>query len=155
WNKRNKSTFHSTTYQPNTISTLHFMRCLEQADPEFYAGIRAELRGVVSDLDLRHRLYQRLYSPSLARAIRMTVFDAADVRAGGGYVFVEGRQVFDAVSGVACSVRGHNPPSYTEELASLTNVDCEEEVRARLQELTGLEHLLPAVSGASAVETAL
>src|SRR5262249_48013843 len=28
WNGPGKSTFHSTTFQPNTISTLHFVRCL-------------------------------------------------------------------------------------------------------------------------------
>src|SRR5262249_42417611 len=30
WNKRGMSTFHSTTFQPNTISTLHFMQCLQR-----------------------------------------------------------------------------------------------------------------------------
>jgi acetylornithine/succinyldiaminopimelate/putrescine aminotransferase len=155
WNKSGKSIFHSTTFQPNTISTLHFMKCLEQADPELVADIGADLQRIVTDLDFRLALFRRLYSPSLAKAIRMTGFDSFDVRAAGNFVFLNGRQVFDAIGGVACSVRGHNPPSFTNDLASLTDADCEAEVREHLQELTGLEHLLPAVSGASAVETAL
>ena len=32
WNRPGKSTFHSTTFQPNTIASLHFMRCLAVED---------------------------------------------------------------------------------------------------------------------------
>jgi acetylornithine/succinyldiaminopimelate/putrescine aminotransferase len=85
----------------------------------------------------------------------MTGFDTADVRAAGDFVAVNGRQIFDAVGGVACSLRGHNPPSLAEELATLGPVDAKVQVATGLQQLTGLEHMLPAVSGATAVETAL
>jgi acetylornithine/succinyldiaminopimelate/putrescine aminotransferase len=100
-------------------------------------------------------LFRRLYSPSLANAIAATGFDTPNIRAEGNFVFADGRKVFDGVSGVACSVRGHNPPHYAEEIAALAEVDCETAVNTQLRELTGLEHLLPAVSGASAVEIAL
>src|SRR5262249_28976238 len=91
---------------------------------------------------------------SLYRLIRATGFDTSDVRAAGDFALVNGRRIFDAVSGVACSVRGHNPSTYAQEMAELGNVpDCE--VEARLRDLTGLEHLPPAVSGATAVENAL
>ncbi len=33
WNRPGKTTFHSTTYQPNTISTLHFVRVLNRRTP--------------------------------------------------------------------------------------------------------------------------
>ena len=33
WNRPGKTTFHSTTYQPNTVSSLHFMRCLNRQTP--------------------------------------------------------------------------------------------------------------------------
>ena len=98
-------------------------------------------------LPLRMRLFRRLYSPSLANAIKATGFDTPNIRAEGSFVFVDGRQVFDGVSGVACSVRGHNPPTYAEEMAALADVDCEMELATRLRDLTGLEHMLPAVSG--------
>jgi acetylornithine/succinyldiaminopimelate/putrescine aminotransferase len=72
-------------------------------------------------------------------------------------VRINGRAIFDGVSGVACSVRGHNPPTYAEELAGLPSSlsEVEAEVSARLGRLTGLANVLPAVSGASAVENAL
>ena len=101
-------------------------------------------------------MFRRLYSPSLYKAIRSTGFETANVRTDREFVFVDGRAVFDCVGGVACSIRGHNPATYVEELESLgTLSECRAEVEARLRELTGLEHVLPAVSGATAVENAL
>jgi acetylornithine/succinyldiaminopimelate/putrescine aminotransferase len=156
WNRRGKTTFHSTTYQPNTISSLHFLRCLEKADPQLHATLTPELTRIHDDLKFRRVLYRRLYSPSLGKLIRLTGFDTADVRAAGDFVFADGRRIFDCVSGVACSVRGHNPPTYTQELAGQGSLEeVREELAMRLRELTGLDGMLPAVSGASAVENAL
>jgi acetylornithine/succinyldiaminopimelate/putrescine aminotransferase len=156
WNRPGKTTFHSTTFQPNTISSLHFMRCLEQADPAFVADHASELERIHSDREFRREVFRRCYSPALYDAIRRTGFETEDVRAAGDFVFAGGRRVFDGVSGVACSVRGHNPSAYPEELAKLEgSVDCRAEVVARLRDLTGLECVLPAVSGATAVENAL
>jgi len=155
WNRRGKTTFHSTTYQPNTISTLHFMNCLAKHDPEFHAGIGDELRQIAADLRVRARAFGTLYSPSLLKATRLAGCATADIRAAGHFVWINGRQVFDAVSGVACSVRGHNPATYAEEIAALAAEDAPAALAARLHELTGLDGMLPAVSGASAVESAL
>ena len=156
WNRPGKTTFHSTTFQPNTVSTLHFIRCLEKADPEFHDSLAGDLNKIEADLNVRHDLFRQLYSPSLARLIRTTGFDTADIRAEGDFIVLNGQRIFDAVSGVACSVRGHNPHAYTKEMKALGKLaDCQAEVKARLRALTGLEHVLPAVSGATAVENAL
>lgn len=155
WNTSAKSTFHSTTYQPNTIASLHFMRCLAQDDPEFHATVADDLHLIETDANVRKTLFRRLYSPSLAKAIAATGFDTANVRAAGAFVLLNGVRVFDGVSGVACSVRGHNPPTFGAEMDALAGVDCEAEVADRLRDLTGLDCVLPAVSGASAVEIAL
>ncbi|MCI0457321.1 MAG: aminotransferase class III-fold pyridoxal phosphate-dependent enzyme, partial [Gemmataceae bacterium] len=156
WNRAGKATFHSTTYQPNTISSLHFLSCLRKADPEFLAPLAPDLDRIRADLRVRGDQFRRLYSPALYRLIRATGFDTADVRAAGDFAYANGRRIFDAVSGVACSIRGHNPSSYAAEMEDLGRLaDCETQVAARLRELTGLENLLPAVSGATAVENAL
>ena len=155
WNRPGKTMFHSTTYQPNTIASLHFVRCLEQADPEFHSAHAAELGRALVDGAWCGQLFRRLYSPSLYRMIRAIGFDTPDVRARGHFVTVGDRRIFDAVSGVACSVRGHNPGTYVDELARLNGADYAVQLAARLRELTGLPHLLPAVSGAGAVENAL
>ncbi len=157
WNRKGKTTFHSTTYQPNTICSLHFMSCLSSNDPAFFESVEQNLRAIETDLPYRAALFRRLYSASLFKAIRASGFEKAEVRAAGDFVFAEGgRRVYDGVSGVACSVRGHNPPGYAREIESLGNGgEVVEQVTARLRELSGLEHCVPAVSGATAVENAL
>jgi acetylornithine/succinyldiaminopimelate/putrescine aminotransferase len=171
WNQPGTATFHSTTFQPNTISTRHFMRCLARTDPDFYARYAVALQEVLTDRDRRGDWFRRFYSPSLYRLIRATGFDTTNVRATGSFVIAGDRTLFDAVSGVACSQRGHNPATYAAEMKALGSVpgpggpdkaipagpdsSHEGELRRRLRDLTGLELFLPAVSGATAVENAL
>ena len=156
WNQTGKTTFHSTTFQPNTISTLHFLRCLERDDPKFHAAIADDLHRLETDPQLRMAAFKRLYSPSLVKATRLARCTTPHVRASGNFVFIDGRRVFDGVSGVACSVRGHNPPDYAQEMAALADADdLPGAVAKQLQQRTGLAHVVPAVSGAAAVESAL
>jgi acetylornithine/succinyldiaminopimelate/putrescine aminotransferase len=156
WNRRGYTTFHSTTFQPNTLTSLHFLRCLQTDDPEFFASLSNELNRIACDRVYRRSVFARLYSPSLARAAAAVGLDVPGIRAAGHYIAVNGRQVFDGVAGVACSVRGHNATGYTAELEKLAGVeDYHRAAVERLQPLTGLGHLVPAVSGASAVENAL
>jgi len=172
WNRPGKATFHSTTFQPNTISTLHFMRCLAKADPDFHGRYSDVLQGLLTDLSRRGDAFRRYYNPSLYRLIRATGFYTRDIRAAGSFVVVNGRPIFDGVSGVACSFRGHNPASYAIEMQppgfdrpsgnrdeaarpAAARPDPEAELRRRLLDLTGLGFFLPAVSGATAVENAL
>jgi acetylornithine/succinyldiaminopimelate/putrescine aminotransferase len=158
WNRPGKGTFHSSTFQPNTISALHFMNCLAQADPDFFDRHAGDLRGLFDDPARRGDAFRRHYNPSLFRLIRAAGFETADVRASGSFVVANGQPVFDVVGGVACSMRGHNPPSYLDETMSPEmsgGPDLEAELSERLRSLTGLGRVLPAVSGASAVENAL
>ncbi|OAI54600.1 hypothetical protein AYO44_03400 [Planctomycetaceae bacterium SCGC AG-212-F19] len=156
WNQIKHGAFHSTTYQPNTISTLHFLRCLEDADPAIYAGLLPELEQIRDDPDHCTALLGALYSPFLAKAIPTLGFATRNVRAAGHYVAVDGQRIFDGVAGIACSIRGHNPETFAVEIESApASGEVPVALAARLQELTGLEHFVPAVSGASAVENGL
>lgn len=155
WNKRGMSSFHSTTYQPNSISTLHLVRTLESQHSAFFARHRAALHRIESNLSVRRRVFKSLYSASLTRLIDASGIPQHDVRARGHYVQVGTRRIFDGVAGVACSVRGHNPPGYPHEVGRAFDTPPRIEVAARLAERTGLSHMAPAVSGASAVEHAL
>src|SRR5262249_35469898 len=124
--------------------------------PGFFASLSEELCRIHSDLQFRADVFRRAYSPSLAKAIGMTGFETASVRAAGPFVHVGGRKVFDPVSGGGCSVRGHNPPTYVTEVEALDDPEaCRLELESRLRDLTGLGHVVPAVSGASAVENGL
>jgi acetylornithine/succinyldiaminopimelate/putrescine aminotransferase len=150
------SQFHSTTFQPNTVSCLHFLRCVEAADPEFFARHQAVLDRIEHDVAFRFQIFERLYSQPLARLTSRAGFATDPIHAAGHSITVSGRRIFDGVAGIACSIRGHNPPDYVGELAGAGDVrSCRDELRDRLQKLTGLPHFIPAVSGAGAVESAL
>jgi len=156
WMQPGTSTFHSTTYQPNSISTLHLVRSLAAAAPEFIAVLRPQLSRLESDLEFRNEIFAELFSPSLAKAIRTIDFNQRIVKAAGHYVTVGKRSYFDGVAGVACSIRGHNPATYVDELeAADPDADPREFVSQQLYELSGLPHHLPAVTGGGAVESAL
>src|SRR5262249_18490081 len=75
WNQRGTTTFHSTTYQPNTISSRHVIRCLEQRAPAFVAAIAPTLRRIESDPVYCREMFGRLYSALLAKLIHRTGFD--------------------------------------------------------------------------------
>ncbi|MBS0265954.1 MAG: aminotransferase class III-fold pyridoxal phosphate-dependent enzyme [Planctomycetes bacterium] len=156
WNKRGMTTFHSTTYQPNSISTLHLMTCLRTSLPDFIGKHQHTLDRVEVDLKFRFEIYRRYYSRSLANVVRKVGAHNVNVQAEGHYISIGPRRIFDGVAGVACSVRGHNPPTYVADLQQLGPRDswCAE-LYSRLESLTGLPNMVPAVSGASAVEHAL
>ena len=63
WNRPRKATFHSTTFQPNSISPLHFMRCLAEADTEFMRRHGERLELVNADLALARRVVPPLLQP--------------------------------------------------------------------------------------------
>ncbi len=159
WNRAGKATFHSTTFQPNSLSTRHFMNCLATADAHFMGRYMHDLERLLNDVTRRAEAFRRFYNPSLYRLIRATGFASKHIRAAGSFIVVDDRPIFDVVGGVACSIRGHNPATYADEMAAFaTRADdaaVEDELRHRLRDLTGLECFLPAVSGATAVENAL
>ncbi len=156
WNRRRMTTFHSTTYQPNTISTLHLVNCLRAAAPDFIARHGSALDRIENDPRFRFAMFRDLYSRSLAKLAVAVGIEQSTMRASGHYVLTGEKRIFDGVAGVACSIRGHNPPAYVEELRQAGDLEsCRDELTERLAGLTGLPHMVPAVSGASAVEHAL
>ena len=152
---------------------MHFMECLRRNDPATIHMLHDELQKIEADMAARHDVYRRLYSPSLSKLISVTGFDRGQVKASGHFVTVCGgdradaggaangkwpyRRIFDGVAGVACSLRGHNPSNFPDEIRETLDRDGDlfDEVSRHLQTLTGLAHHVPAVSGAAAVEQAL
>jgi acetylornithine/succinyldiaminopimelate/putrescine aminotransferase len=156
WLRRGMATFHSTTFQPNAIASSHVVRCCEQFLPELHAECAAELQRLAHDAGRTLRMLERRYDPKLARWIAVAGFGRLGVRAAGHYVLQGRRRVFDGVAGVACSLRGHNPPDFLDELARTPDRQaCQRELAGRLKRLTGLGCFLPASSGAAAVECGL
>jgi acetylornithine/succinyldiaminopimelate/putrescine aminotransferase len=156
WTVKGMTNFHSTTFQPNTVSTMHFLKCLHEQDEPFYRQLLPSLKPLLVDHDLLQKTFRDLFSASLANLISLAGYDQDDVTASGHYIRVGNKRIFDGVSGVACSLRGHNPTDWVKEIRELDPVgDIRTEVQQRLEALTGLPHHVPAVSGAASVEHAI
>ena len=114
-----------------------------------------KLSRIEQDANFRARCFSQLFSAPLTKLARIAGVAEAPVRAAGHYIEYGTRRVFDGVAGVACSVRGHNPPHFVEEMRSMPpSKECWEESKRRFETLAGLPHAAPAVSGAAAVELA-
>jgi len=156
WSGRGMATFHSTTYQPNALSNMRLVESLRQGCPAFFQRHVEVLERLERDAEFRLETLRALYSRSLARLASALGLRHGQIEAAGHYYTARGRRIFDGVAGVACSVRGHNPPRFVEECRELGPSDaCRAELRERLEALTGLPRWIPAVSGASAVEHAM
>lgn len=155
WMKARLSTFHSTTFQPNTISTCHLLRCLPDLLPGLGRRVQPELDLLLKDHQTLSKAFAELFSPSLLRVICAAGFAEHDVTVHGHYVKAGPRRLFDGIGGVACSLRGHNPEKWPSELRALPEGGVRSELARRLLALTGLPQYAPAVSGAGAIEAAL
>lgn len=156
WSGPRMATFHSTTYQPNALSNMRLVDSLRHGCPEFHARHASVLERLDRDAEFRYATLRALYSRSLARLASALGLRHGRIEAAGHYYAARGQRVFDGVAGVACSVRGHNPPGFVDECRELgPSGACRAELRERLEALTGLPRWIPAVSGASAVEHAL
>ncbi len=156
WHSRKLSMFHSTTFQPNSVSTRWFLNCLRDRFPDVHRRIEPTLVKLVDDRRFCLRMIRQLYSPSLSRTIMRTGFHKDTCTAAGHYVRSGSRQIFDGVAGVACSLRGHNPAGWAAEVRQAPRGSLLRDLlQIKLSELTGLSRFVPAVSGGSAVEQAL
>jgi acetylornithine/succinyldiaminopimelate/putrescine aminotransferase len=156
WSGRGMATFHSTTYQPNALSNMRLVESLRRGCAAFYSSHAAVVERLERDAEFRFETLRAVYSRPLTRLASALGLRHGQIEAAGHYYTARGRRIFDGVAGVACSVRGHNPPRFVEECQELGSADsCRAELRERLEALTGMPHWIPAVSGASAVEHAL
>lgn len=156
WHSRKLSMFHSTTFQPNSVSTRWFLNCLRDRFPEVHRKIEPTLARLTVDRHFCVRIIRQLYSPSLSRTIMRTGFHNQTCTTAGHYVRSGSRRIFDGVAGVACSLRGHNPVEWAAEVRQAPRGSLLRDLlQAKLCELTGLSRFVPAVSGGSAVEQAL
>lgn len=157
WMSGKMSMFHSTTFQPNTIASMHFVRRAEVNGSEWLVSLRPQLNRLQHDVSFRHDIYCRLFSPSLSQLIRVTAFDHAEPTAIGHFIQLGKRKILDGVAGVACSLGGHNRSGYVSDVrdAFSETADVQGELQGELKAASGMEHFAPAVSGAAAVEHAL
>lgn len=157
WHNPTDSTLHTSTFGGNglclaiVLDALARRGLINSADSEVFH--QADI-----DMSVRLRLFKRHVNPHIAAGMEAFgfAFDVVEAR-GGRLRFADGRTIIDCAGGTGANLRGHNPPQVVS--AVLRNhhptEDYFQNLTAKLHELTGYPHAIPAVSGATAVDAAV
>lgn len=156
WNNARDSTAHTSTFGANgfcvsfAIATLRAAGWVTDQDEEVLHFIARSDRARID-------AYKRHVNAVVGQGMEMSGFAFGVARAQGStLVLNDGSEVFDCAGGGGSVLRGHNPDDLSDLLdAHDAERDYFDELQAALAEVTGMAHALPAVSGASAVDTAI
>lgn len=163
WNSGKDYNIHSNTWGGNSASLSTVLDYLHSipAYRQLPAKVADEIESVVDSHAAVTAMYQKSCSPKMAamlnlgglnKNIRSAQRASVVIAAGKGT-----RTVIDASGTYGVNLRGHNPH---EVLASVLQCHDEahdywQDLEQQLATLTGLAHVLPAVSGATSTEAAL
>jgi len=157
WHNSRDSTLHTSTFGGNglclaiVIGRLAHHGLVTPQDWDLF-------RQADIDMTTRLKLFKRHVNPHIAAGMEAFgfAFDIVDAR-GSRLTFADGRTVLDCAGGTGANLRGHNPRQVVP--AVLHNHDTTEDyfehLSAKLHQLTGYPHAIPAVSGATAVDAAV
>lgn len=151
---------HSSTYGGNNLSASYALKnFMNIMDPSFrQSAPTKELRLIDSNFSVRKKYFRDFINPASAAILDAAGINRDFIHADGAYLYERTRagakKIMDCVGGSGCSLLGHAPTDIP--FASFTpQRDYWAELEKKLFLLTGIEKALPAISGATAVETAL
>ena len=156
WSDLTNCLIHSSTYSGNRLALSVAKDRLTLPVPR---EARAEIAQRTSSSQGIHRAFADSVNPQLPRLYRLMGYDALFVSASGTYLGSRSppTRVFDAMSGGGLGIFGHSPPDLKDALGRQCDQDNSswDRFAASITALTGFERVVPAVSGASAVEQAI
>jgi acetylornithine/succinyldiaminopimelate/putrescine aminotransferase len=157
WHNSRDSTVHTSTFGGNSVclevalQTLSRHGLVDAEDEDQFAQSDG-------DIAARLRLFRRYVNPHVAAGMEAFgfAFDVVDAR-GGRLTFADGRTVLDCAGGTGASFRGHNPRQVITGVLRChdPSEDYFQHLTKTLSDLTGFDRAFPAVSGATAVDTAV
>jgi acetylornithine/succinyldiaminopimelate/putrescine aminotransferase len=156
WSRFATGFTHSSTFGGNRLAlrlVLHELLSAEQR------GQRLALYS--NDKSLREDHYSRYVNPSLQSLYELIDCDIPNEAAGSTLKLpaklCAAENCLDAVTGAGAAVRGHCPPDIESAVLDVFDpkTDYWQLLELELQRATGMQSALPAVSGASAAETAI
>lgn len=161
WSSPSTGFLHSNTYGGNTVAMravkARLLHRWAEGDP-----VRDVLAATTGDWQRTLDLYARHVNPMTVRMQRKLRGALHVVRASGARLTVEldsGRRLdlVDGLCGAGLGINGHNPPDAVTEVVRRHDPqrDHVAELERVLARETGLARAFPAVSGASAVESAI
>nr|VFK31052.1 MAG: Acetylornithine/succinyldiaminopimelate/putrescine aminotransferase [Candidatus Kentron sp. MB]VFK35419.1 MAG: Acetylornithine/succinyldiaminopimelate/putrescine aminotransferase [Candidatus Kentron sp. MB]VFK77280.1 MAG: Acetylornithine/succinyldiaminopimelate/putrescine aminotransferase [Candidatus Kentron sp. MB] len=162
WNTIQNSLLHSSTYSGNLLALNKVKQVLMDG-----FGLSAQILKTCADIAVSDENKKKYFSahvnPNLEKLYGLAGYDLDVQEASGCYLTVkskdqkESQVLLDCLSGGALGIFGHNPADLVPAVLSLhdRSHDYWRDLAAELARLTGFEHALPSVSGATAVENGL
>jgi acetylornithine/succinyldiaminopimelate/putrescine aminotransferase len=157
WNNSVSAAIFMSTWAGNTMSLESALDNLDRRGLIMDEDRKA-FAEIDSDYDTRVRYFTEYVHPPLYRQSLMSGFALETTRSEGMELdLADGRNLLDYGGGLGCSLRGQNPVGYIETV--LDTFDPREDQRNNLEKLLGensrFSHVLPGISGASAVDNAI
>lgn len=155
WNNPIDCFAQTSTFGGNKLCTAAALRAMDRHGLVTEKD-REVLRQIDADFQTAVRYWGRYVNPGLAALAGIFGMDLDVQRAYGGRLQIGGREVIDCSGGFGSNLRGHNPPDIP---ALLSRHDPDRDYFVELERLLGsltkFPHCFPAVSGATAVDSAV
>jgi len=163
WNNYKNYNLHSNTWGGNSVSLTFVLEYLKTTPGyrKLTDPARKQLQVASASHPAASRLYSRYCNPRLATMLATAGLNKDILSARHANLQIAEQRgpirVLDASGTFGVNLRGHNPAEIAAEVLAKhdKNHDYWRDLEARLQQKTGLPRLLPAVSGATAIETVL
>ncbi len=162
WNSFDNCTLHTSTFGGNSLALSIVVKNLlaGMKDRRDFPDLQHTLNTIDSGQRDAFRFFSRHVNPKVALLMASAGIDRRVLTAKGAVLTVASPdgpvRVIDALGSYGACMRGHNPEDITEVLDRHdSKIDYWRELSEELHAQTGYRHVLPAVSGATAVEAAL
>jgi acetylornithine/succinyldiaminopimelate/putrescine aminotransferase len=157
WGSRRQLTSYTSTFAGNATALSAALRALSSSKA-YVNDIDRQLFTQIDDsFDERIACFAKHVHPAKADLFVAERKDLNIVRAEGISLFLaNGREILDTAT-LGCSLRGHNPSDIIANVLHQydSEVDYFSLVEGKLRRLSRFHHVLPAVSGAGAVDNAI
>ncbi len=157
WNNDVDCFAHTSTFGGNAFCAEVVLASLER-----HGLIVDQHHKVFADIDADKEQMQQYWcrhlNPTMAKIAAVFGMDLEVVRASGGRIWLDdGREILDCSGGFGSNLRGHNPPGVQEQVLARHDPEHDYfgEFEALLTGRTVFDKAFPAVSGATAVDTAV
>lgn len=157
WNNRQSLATYTSTFYGNTTSLSVALETLRRCTTWVTDLDEQVLLQIERDFDTRMDYFIRYVHPVFAEMFKVEKADLNILSAQGSHIqLANGKRVMD-LSGLGCSLRGANPPDVIDTVLGQYAADHDylADITAELREMTPFGHILPSVSGAGAVDTAI
>jgi acetylornithine/succinyldiaminopimelate/putrescine aminotransferase len=157
WGTRRSLVAYTSTFAGNATALSAAVHALARSASYINDVDRRVFAQIDASFDERIRYFNSYVHPAFGELFAADKKDLDVVLAeGNSLVLANGREIID-LSTLGCSLRGHNPGTVLEDVITKydRDVDYFAAIEKRLREMSAFSHLLPSVSGAGAVDSAI